>query len=212
MTHQIQIEFNNEVESLDFDNTCVLNIRGGEYKKYSKFNLQIEYWKQCIEIMKAEHGVSRFIIVTDDIRYTTRLLPDIETLNLSVEQCFQVLFNCKYFILSNSTFSYFPISLANKTTKRAIIAPAYFSRPYNKNKLWCSPCNVYRDWNYYDCIYQRILTTEEIKSSVSKTLIHYAENLNLRIKDSRSKNTSQFKRLIKWALLPILKKLFPLKF
>tara|TARA_B110000971_G_scaffold160311_1_gene163832 strand:- start:3953 stop:4792 length:840 start_codon:yes stop_codon:yes gene_type:complete len=196
--------------NLNWDNVCILNIRGGEYKRHKKFNLSKAYWLECVEHIKKTSNVKDFKIITDDPIYTRLLLPEFETLSLSLEECFMGLFRAKFLIVSNSTFSFFPIKL-DKTPKKIILAPAYFSRPYNKENRWCSPANIYKNWSYYDIKQKRILLDCEVHDILRNTLEYYFYNNNLSI-NKVLKSPSSLSRVVKNILRPILKKLIPQTF
>jgi hypothetical protein len=127
-------------------NICVLNIRGGEYKRYKNFNLEKKYWLNAMQHMQDLHGVSRFKIVTDDKLYANNLFNSFEIISDSIERCYFELNNANFIISSNSTFSYFPIK--SSPLLKVVIAPAYWARPYNNKNRWCSIGNVYKGWNY----------------------------------------------------------------
>ena len=105
---------------------CVLNIRGGEYKKHKDFILPKSYWENAIQIMQTHHQITQFEIVTDDVNYSKILFPDLKITSGSIEECYVKIRNAEYLIVSNSTFSYFPI----KTGKRPVfvIAPHKWAR------------------------------------------------------------------------------------
>lgn len=210
---QIILKFNNDLPyQIDFNTTCILNIRGGEYKKYPKFNLSKKYWLDTIALVQKEYGVSNFKIITDDPRYTRRLLPSIETLDSDIESGFQVLLKAKVLILSNSSFSYFPTKLAENFDQKVIIAPAFFARPYNKNNTWCSPCNYYENWNYYDTRRDLLLTRQEADLYIMNTLLNYYKSYPTRTYHRKTNPFYVIKKVLKYLFYPVLKKLFPLKF
>ena len=99
------IRFNN--------NTCVLNIRGGEYKRHKNLILPRKYWINSIKKMRIKK-VKKFIIVTDDKRYAKKLFPRYGIISDSVKLCFEYLMYCKNIVVSNSSFSYFPIKIGEK--------------------------------------------------------------------------------------------------
>tara|TARA_B100001989_G_C24551861_1_gene475874 strand:+ start:16383 stop:17369 length:987 start_codon:yes stop_codon:yes gene_type:complete len=126
---------------------CILNIRGGEYKKYKNLILPFDYWTNGMKNFKNKYGIYKFKVVTDDYRYAKTLFPELEIIHGDVEKCYATIYNCSNIILSNSSFGYFPC----KTGKRKrVIAPFYWARYKNKFNVWASPANIYKDWLWQD--------------------------------------------------------------
>ena len=64
-----------KLNTIYLDNkTCVLNIRGGEYKRHSDLILPKNYWINAIKLM-TKKKITKFLIVTDDANYCKKLLP-----------------------------------------------------------------------------------------------------------------------------------------
>lgn len=127
---------------------CVINIRGGEYKRHKRFLLPKSYWINAMHHMRSQFGVDRFIIVTDDAAYSRHILPGHPIVSGDICECYMTLRAAKYCIVSNSTFSYFPI----KTGKNArfVIAPKYWARHNDSRRRWASVANLYQNWTYQD--------------------------------------------------------------
>ena len=169
--------------SENFSDTCVLNIRGGEYKRHKKLILNREYWVNGISNILQKTGVDKFLIVTDDVRYAEKLHLNIPILKGGVAECYAALYGSACAVLSNSSFSYFPIK--TRMDNPFIIAPYLWSRPYNEEHRWAAPANLYRDWfwqdkhghlyEYNDCIPLKINTLNYYKQTytilVPNTLI-----------------------------------------
>ena len=143
------VDFFPIVQQLITDNkvdeqTCVINLRGGEYKRHKQFILPESYWQNAINHMKQRADIKTFIVVTDDARYAKSMFPNFEIISGDIGQCYATLYNAKHLIVSNSTFSYFPI----KTGRNAlnVIAPMYWARHQNSLGRWASVANIYQDW------------------------------------------------------------------
>ena len=153
----------------------------------------------------------KFAIVTDDERYASKLFPNIQIFKGDIAKDFLNLMHAKYLILSNSSFSYFPINLKNKP--KIVLAPLYWSRFGNKFNKWSSPANCYKDWLWQN-EYGEILSKENVK----KTLVHTKHNLNkkssLITKEYLFKNDNLIKPIqkIKKLIKKLLGIIFPLKF
>lgn len=132
-----------EVKTASFiDHKTVLNIRGGEYKRQAKFHLPKSYWDNALKAL----GSPDFTIVTDDAKYSQQLYPNAQVVT-GIANSFLSIYNADFVIVSNSTFSYWPIKLGG--TPKTILAPYNFAR-YNVDERWCSWANVYRGWKYLD--------------------------------------------------------------
>lgn len=130
------------------DDTCIINLRGGEYKRHKNFILPDSYWKAAIENMKRMTDVRKFLVVTDDVRYARAMFPGFNVLQGGVGDCYASVYNAKYLIVSNSSFAYFPAKTGLK--KRVVIAPMYWARFANNLGRWASACNVYKEWLWQD--------------------------------------------------------------
>ena len=129
------------------DDFCVLNIRGGEYKRHKNFLLSKNYWENAILNFKNFFNIHKFKIVTDDFKYAKALFPNLEIIHGNISKCYCTIYNCKNIIVSNSSFSYFPCKTG---VKKNIIAPMYWARPLKNYGRWVSPGNIYEDWNWQD--------------------------------------------------------------
>lgn len=148
------------------DDICILNIRGGEYKRHKRFILPKSYWINAMRNMKSLTGINKFLIVTDDPRYAKALFPELPVLQGGIAECYVALYQARYLILSNSTFSYFPVKTG--IDKSFVIAPKYWARFGNKYSRWASPANLYQSWmwqdvdgllhSYTDCLPEQLST------------------------------------------------------
>ena len=130
------------------EDTCILNVRGGEYKRHKNLILPLSYWEQAIRNVRERTGVGRFLVVTDDVKYARAIFPQYEVLIGGVGHCYVALNNAKQLILSNSSFSYFPTKTNCNTPY--VIAPKFWGRFGNSKKRWSSPANLYKSWLWQD--------------------------------------------------------------
>ena len=151
---------------LNFDNSCILNIRGGEFKNKKYLVLPKIYWMNCINFFKKKK-ISNFYIVTDDKKYASSMFPNIKIIGDTIAECYYLLLNSKNVIISNSSFSYFPLM---SFKKKKILAPLYWGRFDNNLKIWVSLSNVYKNFNYVDQI-GNILNKKYIKKTYNKNLV-----------------------------------------
>lgn len=131
--------------SSQFNKYNVLNIRGGEYKRHKKLLLPENYWRNIYKLLKKKSDLP-IICVSDDYRYAKKLFPYLEVISEDISSCFAAIMGSPNVALSNSSFSYFPIFFG--TPKSNIFAPYQWARFNNSEKLWCSPCNFYKKWQW----------------------------------------------------------------
>ena len=181
---------------------CVLNIRGGEYKRHKDFLLPKSYWENAIENFIKIYDIHKFKIVTDDYKYSKALFPDLEIIHSDISKCYSTIYNCKNIIVSNSSFAYFPCKTG---IKKNIIAPMFWARPIKNNGRWISPCNLYKDWLYQDTN-NELFKYKDCLKIAEKTDEYYKNEFTvlIRKKDIPSKGILNF--------LPIKFKIFLKKY
>ena len=190
-------------------NRCLLNVRGGEYKRFKNLILPKTYWLNAIKNMKKIKPDMEFYIITDDYEYAQKLLPKLDIIKGNINEDFTNLFYAEYLIVSNSSFSYFPMTLGQKPKK--IIAPSNWARFGNTQERWISPSNYYKNWTYQN-EKGEILSNKNIEKSIKKTRKYYSTYNILTTEDGVSKKTlflflpNNFKKFIK----KLLSKFFPL--
>ena len=207
---QIKDEYKNLV-NIPGD-ACVLNIRGGEYKRHKRFNLPKSYWENAMSSMRNNYGVNRFLVVTDDHKYARALFPDIDIIQEGIAESYIALHNALYLIVSNSTFSYFPIK--TKSIKPVVIAPKYFARFNDDCNRWASPANIYRDWLWQDRD-GNLQTYNDCIAEVESVENRYSSDYYIKIHPSliASKGLSVFiPVVVKNIVKKLLSKFFPLKY
>jgi len=156
--------------SKQFSETCVLNIRGGEYKRFKNLILPKKYWLDAINKIRTLTKVKKFLIITDDKRYAKALFPEFDVLDANVGECYAALYGAKSIIVSNSSFSYFPIK--SRKDKPLVIAPYQWSRFNNDLDRWCAPCNYYKDWLWLSSD-GNIEPSETCLTNIKKTRDYY---------------------------------------
>lgn len=159
--NDISIKFS----KINFNNSCILNIRGGEFKNKKYLVLPKIYWIQCINFFKKKK-ISNFYIVTDDKKYASSIFPNIKIIGDNIAECYYLLLNSKNVIVSNSSFPYFPLM---SYKKKRILAPLYWGRFNNSIKIWISLSNIYKNYNYVD-INGNILDKNYIKKTYINNL------------------------------------------
>jgi hypothetical protein len=154
-------------------------------------------------------GAEKFLVVTDDPAYARAFLPEFPVLQGGVEECYAALMGAKSIIVSNSSFSYFPI----KTRKDLpfVIAPEHWARFGDPSKRWAMPSNVYEGWNYLSSD-GRLLSSCECFNSAALDADYYQREFSIRVPSTMKfgSNFSSFlPRSIKYPLKKALSYFFP---
>lgn len=188
---------------------CILNIRGGEYKRHRNLILPQSYWVGGIRNIRKQTGIDQFLIVTDDRAYAKALFPSMPVLEGSVADCYAALHGAHCHVVSNSSFSYFPIK--TREDSPFVIAPYLWSRFGNPYRRWAAPANLYKKWHWQDgegllhsydqCIEVRDQTRE-----------FYLNQYNINIPQGALQSDRVLRRIPQWIKNPtklILSKIFP---
>ncbi len=133
---------------LSNENICVLNVRGGEYRGNKSLELPRKYWHDAMSIMKKIRTGMEFVVVTDDIPYAQKLLPNLKAYHDNIGSDYAMVKNAHYLIISNSSFSFFPAFTAPFAKK--IIAPKYWARHNVSDGFWACGFNIYSNFSYID--------------------------------------------------------------
>ena len=187
---------------------CILNIRGGEYKRHRKFILPKSYWLNGINNFKKRFNVDKFLIVTDDYKYAKSLFNSFEIISGNIGECYASIYNCSNLLASNSSFSYFP---CRNGPQKNIIGPMYWARHQNNYNRWISPGNIYENWLWQDKN-ANLKTHRECISIAKESDSYYKKNFNILINKKDIPYSGLFKFIphqMKKRLKKILSHLFP---
>jgi hypothetical protein len=184
------------------DDICIINLRGGEYKRHKAFILPESYWLNAIKYIQSLKSINEFIVVTDDRKYAKALFPNFKIISGNVQLCYNYIHNCKNIIISNSTFSYFPIKTSND--KKLVIAPKNWARYNNSYNRWASPANFYKDWLYMDD--DGVFNYDDLVDNVNET-INYYKNNNIILVDRSQLSKKTFLSFVPKNIKKIVKKL-----
>lgn len=147
------------------DNLCILHLRCSDYLDNPELYLRKKYWVDGMKNMKKINPNMRFMIITNDVKEASRILPGIPAYNFDLAKDYSIIKNAKYLLLSNSSFAYFPAFTS--TTVRYILAPKYWARHNVSNGYWASEQNIYEGWHYQDR-HGKIFSYEECVSELEK--------------------------------------------
>lgn len=144
------LKVKSEYDTYDYtdDNVCVLNFRGGEYVGYHELYLNRKYWIDAMNNMTKINPKMEFVIITDDIIASQKLLPEIPAYHFDIATDYVIIKNAKHVILSNSSFPFFPVFTSD--TIETIIAPKYWARHNVSDGYWSTHQNIYSGWMYQD--------------------------------------------------------------
>jgi hypothetical protein len=199
-------------KALDFQQTCVLNLRGGEFKRHKDLILPKTYWEMALRKMRDIVDFDDILVVTDDIPYGRALFPRFNIFSGGVEECYGALMGAKSIIVSNSSFSYFPIK--TRLDQPIVIAPEHWARFGHARKRWAMPANCYSDWRYL-AVDGSLKRAEECIGDAQSDGAYYDANFSLRVsKDHKvgRLKTRFIPNAVKRPLKTVLSRLFPKRF
>ncbi len=133
-----------EILKSDLETVCI-SIRRGDYvsneKNKKKYNICTkQYFEKAVEYVKQKMDNPVFIVFSDDIDWCKKNIDFIET-----EECYfesgndpvweklRLMYMCKHFIISNSTFSWWAQYLS-RSKEKIVIAPEFWFNNETGNK------------------------------------------------------------------------------
>jgi hypothetical protein len=186
-----------------YSDVCVLNLRGGEYKRHRSFILPRSYWDMAVKVLRRRFGGSRIMVVTDDPAYARAFLPEFPVLEGGIIDCYAALMGAKALAVSNSSFSYFPIKTRNDAP--FVVAPEHWARYGHAEGRWAMPSNVYKGWNYLSTK-GALLEYSDCLKAAAEDAKYYETTFNVRVHQNMVANFSltqlipvNFKRPLKRA-------------
>lgn len=130
------------LEKYPVDEYCYIHFRGGDYKDWEggKYFLPKKYYDDSINYIKSLNDNLKFLIITDDVELAKEFFDfDIVSNDMMVD--FKLIYNSKYCIIPNSTFSWWAAWL---NTKEVTIAPNFWLN-YNHPQLGFYPYDIKSD-------------------------------------------------------------------
>lgn len=116
------------LEMIDSTNSVCLHIRRGDYTKFSNHLVcTIDYYKQAVSTINRLVNKPEFFIFSDDIEWVKENIDFgvpvnyIEGNNKNYEEL-RLMYSCKHFIISNSSFSYWAQYLSDNNEK-VVVSP-----------------------------------------------------------------------------------------
>jgi hypothetical protein len=137
---ELNLQYNN-IKNLNFNinaNMVGIHVRGTDYLKHGTLvNLNTQYYNLAIEKIYQEIKDPKFLVISDDLNYARKVLPEIEYTEFKGEtaiQDFIAFKNCSHQIIANSTFSWWAAQL-NKNSSKLIISPDKWDCLVNNNLI-----------------------------------------------------------------------------
>jgi hypothetical protein len=125
---ELKLQYNN-IKNLKFNTNDIMvgiHVRGTDYLKHSTLvNLNTQYYKLAIEKIYQTIENPKFLVISDDLNYARKVLPEIQYTEFKGEtaiQDFIAFKNCSHQIIANSTFSWWAAKL-NKNSNKIMISP-----------------------------------------------------------------------------------------
>lgn len=170
-----------EYETYEYtqDDLCIMNVRGGEYVGARELYLEKQYWIHAMEYMRKINDSMRFVIITDDIKSSKKMFPNIPVFHFDIAGDYVTVKNARYLIVSNSSFACFPVFTSE--TCKVVVAPKYWARHNVSKGYWASEQNIYSGWMYMDRD-GKIFTSEECRKELDK---YKATNEFHKLKEAR---------------------------
>lgn len=136
---------NGNQKILDKINSCnsvAIHIRRGDYVKLNMIVCDIPYYKRCMDKMSSMVDEPVFFIFSDDIQWVqenldTKYNVEYVNNNNTSSEDMRLLYSCKHFILSNSTFSWWGAWLGNFKDKKVIVPKKWSKQSNEKSLLNC---------------------------------------------------------------------------
>ena len=135
--------FNKELSSLNWEETCFVHIRRGDYNQFPDKEfpavLNLSWYLKAMKIIESKYKIKKFIICSNDFFY----IKDTFALNKrnlifhsNVMEEFCIMSKCKYGILSASSLSWCAAKLSQNKYKsnKFFIAPKYWIG--HRRKKW----------------------------------------------------------------------------
>jgi len=139
-----KINIINILKDVRKNNSVSIHVRRGDLLENGKlYPLSIDYYKQAVDYLKDKKKNLKFYIFSDDIAWCEKKFRWIENVifvkNNSVTEDFELMKNCKYNILANSTLSWW-VGYLGKS--KIVIAPKHFGASKNDS---CSDL-ILKNW------------------------------------------------------------------
>lgn len=149
----------------EVSNTCVISLRGGEYRGLKDVFLPRSYYVNAMRRITQLNPTVEFEVVTDDLNLAKEYFPNLKATSSGgvriilnriyispksskIGSDFAALQRAKYLILSNSTFSWW--GAYTNTNVEHVIAPKYWARHNISDGYWSQGDSLTSGWTWLD--------------------------------------------------------------
>ena len=123
------------LQRINKTNSVCVHIRRGDYTKFTNHLVcTIDYYKKGMNIIKEKYKDAQFFIFSDDIEWVKNNISFdykvnyVEGNNPNYEEL-RLMYSCKHFVISNSSFSWWAQYLS-KNNQKTVVAPSkWFNNP-----------------------------------------------------------------------------------
>ena len=117
------------IEEIDGVNAVCLHIRRGDYLKENLIVCDLDYYKNAVTYMKEHLENPVFFVFSDDIDWVKDNFQDpafryVDNKNVDYDEL-RLMYHCKHFIMSNSSFSWWAQYLSDNEQKTVIAPPRW---------------------------------------------------------------------------------------
>ena len=129
------------ISDIQLQNSVCDHIRRGDYVNYSYYIVcDIDYYNRAIEEMRKQRPGCRFFVFSDDIVWVKENIKYSNDITYVEEPNpdyidFELMRNCKHFIISNSTFSWWAAYLGQALDKLVMTPDRWYNDGRNKEQL-----------------------------------------------------------------------------
>jgi len=125
-------------------NAIALHVRRGDYVGHQNhLLLPLRYYQNALMYMAEMKNEPEVFIFSDDLMWCREHFDGCHLVDLPSYLCFELMRECKHFIISNSTFSWWPAYLSRNAT---IIAPNQWAKDRKNGALLHEERMLVRNW------------------------------------------------------------------
>lgn len=146
------------------NDTCVISLRGGEYRNMPDVFLPRSYFENAISKIREIDPAVKFVVVSDDRALALEYFPDFPVVSSGgvkrfwrwykhpksekIGRDFAAIQHARYLILSNSSFSWWG-AFTNVSAEK-VIAPKYWARFNISDGYWSNGDSLTEGWDWLD--------------------------------------------------------------
>jgi hypothetical protein len=133
-------ETNALLDKYPIDEYCYIHFRGTDYKDWDGGNMFLpkKYFDESISRIQELKPDIKFLVITDDKELASEYFKDLDVVSNDMMVDFKLLYNSKYCIITNSTFSWWATWLSEK---EITLAPNNWLN-YNRPHLGFYPADI----------------------------------------------------------------------